>query len=129
MAKLTLEALRTLREEQRLVMAERNAAQKVALITVGMGTCGIAAGSKETFDTIAGALQAKGLTDVQIRQSGCMGLCYAEPTVEVRVPDMPVVIYGDVNKAVAAQIVDDHVVNKRLIDRHICDKPAVDIIS
>jgi (2Fe-2S) ferredoxin len=47
--------------------------------------------------------------------------------VEVIVPGMPVVIYGNVGKAVARQIVGDHVVNRRLLDNHICDKPATDI--
>jgi hypothetical protein len=46
----------------------------------------------------------------------------------VIVPDMPVVIYGNVSAEIGKQIVNDHICDKRLIDNHICDKPAVDII-
>ena len=41
---------------------------------------------------------------------------------------MPTVIYGNVNAEVGKQIVNDHIVSKRLIDNHICDKPAMDIV-
>jgi len=124
--KLTVETLRALRKERQAAVAARGAA---AQITVGMGTCGIAAGSKDTYDAIVEALEAKGLADVLVRLSGCMGLCYAEPTVEVRVPEMPVVIYGGVDRDAAKQIVAEHIVDKRLLNDHICDKPAIDIIA
>jgi NADH:ubiquinone oxidoreductase subunit F (NADH-binding)/(2Fe-2S) ferredoxin len=82
-----------------------------------------------TFDAIVEALGAKGLKDVQVRQSGCMGLCHSEPTVEVSVPGMPTVIYGNVDKAVAQKIVDSHIVNKSVLDAYVCDTPAVDIMT
>ena len=127
MAKLTLDALRKLREEQQKLMVKRDPTNRDVQVIVGMGTCGIAAGAKDTFNAIVEELDAKGLTNVLVRQTGCMGLCHSEPTVEVIVPDMPVVIYGKVDAAVAKQIVNDHVVDKRLLDNHICDKPATDI--
>jgi NADP-reducing hydrogenase subunit HndB len=57
-----------------------------------------------------------------------MGLCHSEPTVEVVVPNMPVVIYGNVNAETGKRIVNEHIINKHLIDNHICDKPAMDIV-
>ena len=129
MAKLTLDTLRTLREEQQKMMVKRDPSKRGVQVTVGMGTCGIAAGAKETFNAIVEELDAKGLTTVPVRQTGCMGLCYAEPTVEVRVPEMPVVIYGGVDRDAAKQIVAEHIVDKRLLNDHICDKPAIDIIA
>ena len=128
MAKLTLEGLRKLREEKKQSMDLRDSDNKNVQIVVGMGTCGIAAGAKETFNAIIEELDAKGITHVLVRQTGCMGLCHSEPTVEVIVPHMPVVIYGNVNAEVGKQIVNDHIVNKHLIDNHICDKPAMDIV-
>ena len=125
MGKLTVESLRALREKQQKAI---RAAREGVQVTVGMGTCGIAAGAKESFNALVEELGAKGLKHVQVRQSGCMGVCYAEPTVEVVVPGMPTVIYGTVDAAVAKQIVNDHLVNRRLLDKRICDKPAVDII-
>jgi len=128
MAKLTLEALRALREEQQKTMVKRDPSNKDVHVIVGMGTCGIAAGAKDAFNALIDALDAKGITNVLVRQTGCMGLCHSEPTVEVIVPGMPVVIYGNVGKEVAKQIVQDHIVGRKLLDNHICDKPAMDII-
>lgn len=128
MAKLTLGDLRKLREETQKTMVKRDPSNKDVQIIVGMGTCGIAAGAKETFNAIIEELDAKGLTHVLVRQTGCMGLCHSEPTVEVIVPHMPVVIYGNVDVATGKAIVSSHIINKSLIDQHICDKPAMDIV-
>ena len=128
MAKLTLDDLRKLRDQKQKAMEKRDPSNKDAQIIVGMGTCGIAAGAKETFNAIIEELDAKGITHVLVRQTGCMGLCHSEPTVEVIVPHMPVVIYGNVDAQTGKQIVNDHIINKHLIDNHICDKPAMDIV-
>ena len=128
MAKLTLADLRKLRDQKQKAMDKRDPSKKDAQVIVGMGTCGIAAGAKETFNAIIEELDAKGITHVLVRQTGCMGLCHSEPTVEVIVPQMPVVIYGNVNVETGKKIVNDHIINKHLIDQHICDKPAMDIV-
>ncbi len=128
MAKLTLDDLRKLRDEQQKAMTKRDPSNKSAKVIVGMGTCGIAAGAKETFNAIIEELDAKGVDSVLVSQTGCMGLCHSEPTVEVIMPGMPVVIYGNVDAATGRQLVNEHIINKRLIDNHICDKPAIDIV-
>ncbi|MDD4016392.1 MAG: (2Fe-2S) ferredoxin domain-containing protein [Kiritimatiellae bacterium] len=128
MAKLTLNDLRKLRDEKQKTMAKRDPSHKDAQIIVGMGTCGIAAGAKETFNAIIDELDAKGITHVLVRQTGCMGLCHSEPTVEVIAPNMPVVIYGNVDAETGRQIVHAHIIGKTLVDNHICDKPAMDIV-
>lgn len=129
MAKLTLEGLRKLRDEKKLSMDLRDAENKNVQIVVGMGTCGIAAGAKDTFGTLIDVLAEKGIANVLVRQTGCMGLCHSEPTVEVVVPDMPTVIYGNVDTKVAREIVEKHIVARTLLDDHICDKPAIDIVK
>ena len=129
MAKLTLDALRKMRGEKQKAMEMRDASNKDVQVVVGMGTCGIAAGAKDTFGALVDAISAKGLTNVLVRQTGCMGLCHSEPTVEVTAPGMPSVIYGNVNADVAREIVEKHIVGHQLLDDHICDKPSVDIIK
>jgi NADP-reducing hydrogenase subunit HndB len=95
-----------------------------------MGTCGIAAGAKDSFDAFLEELDAKGLTDVAaVTQTGCMGLCHAEPTVEVIVPEMPAVIYGHVKPDIARRIVDEHLVQRKLVSEYVFDKPAADILK
>ena len=129
MAKLTLDDLRRMREEKQKAMDMRDSSNKDVQVIVGMGTCGIAAGAKDAFAALIDALNEKGLTNVLIRQTGCMGLCHSEPTVEVIAPDMPAVIYGKVDAATAKEIVEKHIVGKALIDSKICDRPSIDIIK
>ena len=128
MSKLTLEDLRKLRDAQRKDFTQRETHAKDVQIVVGMGTCGIAAGAKETLNALVDAVTAQKLGHVLVRQTGCMGLCHSEPTVEVSVPGMPKVIYGRIKAEQAAQIVEQHVVGKRLIDSYILDRPAVDML-
>ena len=92
-------------------------------------TCGIAASAKEAFDAFLDELDSHEIKDTRITQTGCMGLCFSEPTVEVAVPDMPRVIYGNVDADVARRIVREHIIEKKLVSDHIFDKPAADIIS
>ena len=129
MAKLTLEDLRKMREEKQKAMDMRDSANKNIQVIVGMGTCGIAAGAKDAFSALIDAINEKGLTNVLIRQTGCMGLCHSEPTVEVIMPEMPAIIYGNVDAATAKEIVEKHIVGHQLIDTKICDRPSIDIIT
>ncbi|GAB1431431.1 hypothetical protein MASR2M29_00560 [Spirochaetota bacterium] len=130
MAKMTLEQLRKLREEKKGEMDKREVEGKNIQIIVGMGTCGIAAGAKQTFEEIIKEVDANGLgAQVVIRQTGCMGLCHVEPTVEVVMPDMPDTIYGKVDGAIAKEIVVRHILGKALLENHIYDRPAVDIVK
>ena len=50
MAKLSLEELRKLRKDKQNELKHRNSDDKKIEIIIGMGTCGIAAGAKETLD-------------------------------------------------------------------------------
>ena len=58
-----------------------------------------------------------------------MGLCYVEPTVEVKVPGMPDTIYGNVDADTARRIVRKHILGGKLVNEHIFDRPAKDIIK
>ena len=129
MAKLTLEDLRKMRGEKQKAMEMRDSSNKDVQVIVGMGTCGIAAGAKDTFTSLVDALSEKGLSNVLVRQTGCMGLCHSEPTVEVVAPDMPTVIYGHVDAATAREIVEKHIVGHALIADKILDRPSIDIVK
>ena len=130
MAKMSLEDLRKLRETTQQQIKKRETDGKTAQIIVGMGTCGIAAGAKATLDAFVKELDEKGMGgEVVIRQTGCMGLCQNEPTVEVVVPGMPSIIYGGVNASVAKEIVEKHLLKKELLNERIIDRPAIDILK
>ena len=130
MAKLTLDELRKMRETTRMDIVRREAEGKEIQVIVGMGTCGIAAGAKATLDTFLGSLDEHKLVEtVMVRQTGCLGLCHAEPTVEVAVPGMPPVIYGNVDSEVAREIIVKHLVGRQLLEKHVLEKPSVDIVT
>ena len=129
MAKMTLEDLRKLRETKRRELDMRDAENKTIQIIVGMGTSGIAAGAKDTLAAFLDELEDQELTNVSLRQTGSLGLDHAEPTVEIRMPEMPDVIYGKVTPEVAAKIVRKHILGKTLINDHIFDRPAADIVE
>jgi len=127
MAKLTLEKLRNLRDAKKAELARYNA--EATRILVGTGTCGIAAGAMETIDAFRDELESHGITNADITQTGCMGLCFSEPTVEVAVPGMPNIIYGNVDAKAAHRIVKEHLIDKAPAEDYVFEKPAADIIA
>ncbi|TVQ37125.1 MAG: (2Fe-2S) ferredoxin domain-containing protein [Spirochaetaceae bacterium] len=129
MAKMTLEELRKLRQTAQKTIRTRESAENDIHLTIGMGTSGIAAGAKDTLATLMSELEKHPELNVAVRQTGGLGLEHAEPTLEVRVPGMPVIIYGKVAPDVAQKIVQQHLINKELVDEHIYDRPASDIVD
>lgn len=104
----SLEELKRIKEQTLKAMDLRQAKER-GKVVVAMGTCGIAAGAKDTLMAVIEELEKADIHDVQVVQSGCMGLCDREPTVEVSMKDQPSVIYGDVNDASARRIVREHI--------------------
>ena len=130
MAKMSLDDLRKLRDTKKDDLRKREADGKDLQIIVGVGTCGIAAGAKEILDAFIVGLDKYKLADTcLVRQTGCMGLCHSEPTIEVIVPGMPSVIYGNVNVAVVKDVIEKHLIGKELLSGNIIDRPAADILG
>ena len=127
MAKLSLDELRKLRDKVKTDLVRREAESKEIQVIVGMGTCGIASGSKAVMDSFFKILDDKKLLDkVLVRQVGCMGYCDSEPTVEVAVPGMPLVIYGKVDAKMAEDIVNKHIVGRELLEDKIIARPVLE---
>ncbi|MCL2213864.1 MAG: (2Fe-2S) ferredoxin domain-containing protein [Treponema sp.] len=130
MAKMSLDDLRKLRDDKKTDLRKREADGKEIQVIVGMGTCGIAAGAKQTLDAFIAGLDEHKLADTcLVRQTGCMGLCHSEPTIEVVVPGMPPVIYGNVDTKVAQEIIQKHLIGKELVGQYILDRPSADILG
>ncbi len=79
------------------------------LVKVGLSTCGIAAGGYKTYDVLEKELE-KADIDVSLEKTGCVGMCYREPIVDVITPDGKLFSYGDVTEENAARIVNEHLV-------------------
>ena len=84
-------------------------------IIVGMGTVGIAAGARETLKAILDYIDHNNLENVIIRQTGNIGIDSYEPVVQVILPGAEKVTYGRVNTEIAKVIMDEHVVNNRIV--------------
>jgi len=100
-----------------------------AQIIIGVGTCGVAAGAREIEKAFKDELIVQNISNTIISETGCMGLCYSEPTVEVIVPGMPPIIYGHVDEATAREIIRKHIQEKILVEDHVFDRPAADNIN
>jgi len=123
MAKLSLDDLRKLRAREKEKILMRMGQGKQVQIIVGMGTCGLAAGAKKTLITLINEVEQKKLMEtVIVRQSGCLGHCSAEPTVEVIAPNMPKTYYGKVDEAFAKEIIQKHVIGKEVINDRVVKK-------
>jgi len=89
-------------------------------IKVSMATCGIASGARETMNYIIDDLDNQAI-DAVVTQTGCMGYCYAEPTIEVTLPGEEPVIIGNVDTKKASEIIEKYIKNGELVDGIIPD--------
>jgi len=95
-------------------------------IIVGLGSCGMAAGGikiKETFSSLLDQAVAGGSKlEVSLGETGCMGMCYKEPMVEIAEGDGRRTIYGDVDEKTAREIFESHIINNTpFADRIVLD--------
>jgi NADP-reducing hydrogenase subunit HndB len=88
-------------------------------IVVGMATCGIAAGARPVLLSIIDEVKKLGLNDVSVVQTGCIGVCRLEPIVEVIKPGEEKVTYIKMDAAKAKRIVDEHVVQGKIVDEYV----------
>ncbi|MCT4616449.1 MAG: (2Fe-2S) ferredoxin domain-containing protein [Marinifilaceae bacterium] len=89
--------------------------ENLVQIKVAMATCGIASGAKEVMDFLV-AESAKRNIETIVTQTGCMGYCYAEPTIEVCLPGKDPVVFGNVNIKKADEIIEKYIKTGELVD-------------
>jgi NADP-reducing hydrogenase subunit HndB len=88
---------------------------KVVQVKVAMATCGIAAGAKDTMNYIVEELNNRGI-DAVVTQTGCIGFCYAEPTIEIIIPGQKPLVYGFVNREKAKEIIEEYIIKGEMVD-------------
>jgi len=79
-------------------------------ILVGTATCGRAAGALVVLETIGKELSRLGI-DAIVTEVGCIGLCYAEPILDIIKPNRPRICYGSVTPEIVAQLIEDYIIN------------------
>ena len=114
----SLDDLKHLREEA-LEKRKMKTADGNAQVIVGMGTCGIAAGARDTMKAILEYIETENLAGIVVTQTGCIGQCEKEPIVQVMIGDQPKVTYGKVNSKIARRIMKEHIVAGKVVQDHI----------
>ncbi len=125
MAIKSLEDLKKIREasKKKVDLREKGeSTDNMVEILIGMATCGIAAGGRETMKALNEAIEEANLDNVKVIQVGCMGYCHSEPTVQVNVPGREPMLYGKVDVEIAKAIVTKHIIEGGLLDEHILNK-------
>ncbi len=114
----SIEDLKRVREEALQKRQLKNEPGHVQ-ITVGMGTPGIAAGARETMKAILETIEQENLAQIQVRQTGNIGIDSWEPIVQVTIGDQPMVTYGKVTPEVARRIMKEHIVGGKVVADHV----------
>ena len=107
----SIEELMALRDAAKAKMTTRDDSSQVTRVVVGMATCGIAAGARPVMNRFSEEIEKRGLTNVTVAQTGCIGMCQYEQIVEVTEPGKEKVTYVLMNPEKATKVVVDHLVN------------------
>ncbi len=114
----SLEELKAIREKMQGQIGIRNESSDQTRVIVGMATCGIASGARPVLTALADAVQSKGLTNVSVTQTGCIGLCQYEPIVEVLEPGKDKVTYVKMTPEKAIEVVEQHLIRGQVIQKY-----------
>lgn len=111
----SLEELKAIREKMKRQMELREDNENNIRVVVGMATCGIAAGARPVMTAFLDEIERRGLTNVTVSQTGCIGVCRLEPIAEVFVPGEEKVTYVRLRPDMIPAIVEQHLVNRNVI--------------
>ncbi len=114
----TLDDLRKLRDTLRSGMNIRENSEhpdRVVQVRVAMSTCGISSGAKDTMDFFVSELRKRQINAI-VTQTGCMSYCYAEPTVEIKLPGERPVVFGHVDTHKADELIEIYIKTGQLVD-------------
>ncbi len=84
-------------------------------IKVHMGTSGLASGAREIYDFLRLELEKRNI-QASVISTGDLGYSYAEPTLEVKRPGEEPVVFGNVDKLKADEIIENYIKNGEFVD-------------
>lgn len=119
----TLEDLRRMKNELqgKISLREKSdSPESLVQVKISMSTCGIASGAKEIMNYFIDELDNRNISAL-VTQTGCMGYCYAEPTIEVTLPGKMPLVYGDVDTKKASEIIEKYILSGKMVDGIIPD--------
>jgi len=122
MAKIkSLDELHNLRDQVQANISRR--AETGTTVIVGMGTCGIAAGARETMQAILSELKARNI-EAHVTTVGCIGMCAREPLVDIEQAGKPRITYGNVTAAMVPRLIDEHLKKGNIVSEWVVGRLA-----
>ena len=121
----SLAELKAIRDKTRAAVTLRENAEAGTRVMVGMATCGIAAGARPVLNAFVEEVAKRGLQDVMVTQTGCIGICQYEPVVEVVTPGQEKVTYVKMTPEKAVRVVNDHLVNGNVVSEYTIGANAI----
>ena len=112
----SLEELRRLRDQVQTELSTRT--ETGTTITIGMGTCGIAAGARETMRAILDELRERNI-EAHVATVGCIGMCAGEPLVDIEQAGHPRITYGNITADRAPHLIEQHLVEGKIVDEWV----------
>ena len=115
----TLEELMALRDAAKAQMTTRDDSGEITRIVVGMATCGIAAGARPVMNKFTEEIAKRGLKNVTVAQTGCIGMCQYEPIVEVFEAGKDRVTYVKMSPEKVARVVEEHLKGGKPVTEYV----------
>ncbi len=112
----SLDDLKRVRDEAQQALKTR--LDTGTTIIVGMGTCGIAAGARDTMHAILAELAARNI-DAHVTTVGCIGQCVKEPLVDIEQAGQPRITYANVKPEMVPQLIEEHLINNRPVEEWV----------
>ena len=114
----SLAELQAIRDKMKNAINVRESDGDKIRVVVGMATCGIAAGARPVLNSFTEEAAKRGLSNVSVSQTGCIGICQYEPVVEVFMPDGGKTTYVKMTAEKAVRVVNDHLVNGNVVSEY-----------
>ena len=121
----SLEELKAIRDRMQGQVNIREEDADSLRIVVGMATCGIAAGARPVLTAFSDAVQEKGLKNVAVVQTGCVGLCQYEPIVEVYSKGNEKVTYVRMTAEKAKEVIEQHIVGGKIVTKYTINSEKI----
>jgi NADP-reducing hydrogenase subunit HndB len=118
----SLEELKKIKEEYKDSVKLRSRTEgggEQTEVLIGMATCGISSGARETFKAFVQELANEKIDDVKVITVGCVGYCHSEPTVQVNIKGQKPVLYGNVKKENVREVIEKHIKGGQPVERLI----------
>lgn len=111
--------MKTLDELQKMNRDERvTGTPGKKVIAVGMATCGIAAGARPVMNSFAKEIRTRGIKNVELKMTGCIGMCSLEPIAEVYDEDGTKTVYINLTEEKAAAIIKKHIIGGKICSEY-----------